>query len=181
MASINVSYSNASYSELNALFIYNATLIKIHLDLISKILAGYKDDQYLVRFCHQVQANENLGDDKAILLFIIEGSYRSDSDFYMVSRSESLTNTSSKATFLYFKGPCSLLIRLKDTLAKKVIMVLVENSTLPLPNKINLFYQFNRTTGNLCLCIPLMVAPDILQIVHEEGHPSFSCCYKIVT
>ena len=54
LASINVGCANASHSELDVLFTYNATLIKIHADLISRILAGYEDDEYWARLCCQV-------------------------------------------------------------------------------------------------------------------------------
>ena len=97
LASTNVGCSDASHSELNALFTYNATLIEIYPNLVSKILAGYEDDEYWACLRRQVQANEDLGDDKAALPFITGGSYRSDNDPYMMPRPESLINASSKA------------------------------------------------------------------------------------
>lgn len=181
LASTNVGCSDASHSELDALFMYNATLIEIHPDLTSRILAGYEDDEYWARLRRQVQANEDLGEDKAVLPFITRGTYRSDSDPYMVSRPENSTNASSKATSPHPEGPAGPSTGLKDTPAKRDTTVVVENSTLPPPNKTKLLYQINRTTGNLRLCIPSTVAPDILQIAHGEGHPGFSCCYKIIT
>ena len=45
LASTNVGCSDAFHSELDALFTYNATLIEIHPALISRILAGYEDDE----------------------------------------------------------------------------------------------------------------------------------------
>ena len=179
LASTNVGCSDASHTELDALFTYNATLIEIHPDLISRILAGYEDDEYWARLRRQVQANEDLGDDKAVLLFITGGSYRSDSDPYMVPRPKSSTNASSKATSPLPKGPAGPSTGLKNTLAKREMVV--ENPTLSPLDKTKLLYQVNRTTGNLRLCIPPTVAPDILQIAHGEGHPGFSRCYKIVT
>lgn len=46
LTSINVGYTNLFYSELDALFIYNITFVKIYPSLISRILAGYKDNKY---------------------------------------------------------------------------------------------------------------------------------------
>ena len=46
LASTNVGCTDPSYSELNALFTYNTTLIEIHPGLVSRILAGYEDDKY---------------------------------------------------------------------------------------------------------------------------------------
>lgn len=51
----------------------------------------------------------------------------------------------------------------------------------PPPNKTKLLYYANKVTGVHRLCIPLSVALDILVIVHKEGHPGFSHCYKIIT
>ena len=100
LANTNVGYSDPSHSELDALFTYNATLIEIYPNLILRILAGYEDDEYWARLHRQVQANEDLGDNKAVLPFITEGSYRSNSDPYMVPRPESSTNALSKATLM---------------------------------------------------------------------------------
>ena len=168
LASTNVGYANASHSELDALFTYNATLIKIHPDLISRILVGYEDDEYWARLRHQVQANEDLGDNKAVLPFVTGGFYKSDSDPYMVPRPETSTSTLSKA-------------EVEDTPAKRDVTVIVENSMLLPPDKTKLLYQINRTTGNLCLCISPTVAPYILQIAYGKGHPGFSHCYEIIT
>lgn len=174
LASTNVGCSDASHSELDTLFTYNTTLIEIHPDLISRILARYEDDKYWARLRCQVQANEDLGEDKTVLPFITGGSYKSDSDPYMVPRPENLTNASSEATSLYPEGPAGPSTGLEDTPAKRDTTVVVEKSTLPPPDKTKLLYQINRTTGNLRLCILPTVAPDILQIAYGEGHPGFS-------
>lgn len=181
LASTNVGCSDAFHSELDALFTYNATLIEIYSNLISMILAEYEDDKYWARPRCQVQANEDLGEDKAVLPFITGDSYRSDSEPYMVPRPKNSNNASSEATSPHPKGPAGPSTGLEDIPAKRDTTVVVENSTLPPPDKTKLLYQINRTTGNLHLCIPPTVAPDILQIVHGEGHPGFSRCYKIIT
>ena len=58
--------------------------------------------------------------------------------------------------------------------------MIIDDSTLPLPDKTKLLYQVIRTTGNLRIYIPPVVASDILQIVHKQGHPGFSHGYEIV-
>lgn len=83
LASINVGCANLSYSKLDALFMYNATLVEIYSDRVLRILAGYEGDEYWARFHHQVQANEDLGDNKALLPFVTECFYKSDSDPYI--------------------------------------------------------------------------------------------------
>ena len=181
LASTNVGCSDASHSELDALFTYNSTLIEIQPDLVSRILAGYEDDEYWARLRRQVQANEDLGDDKALLPFITGGSYKSDSDPYMAPRPEGSTDAPSNTTSPASKDPASPSTELDDPPAGRDTTVAVENSALPPPDKSKLLYQVNRTTGNLRLCIPPTVAPDILQIAHGEGHPGFSRCYEIVT
>lgn len=97
LANTNINSFDPSHSKLDALFTYNSTLVKIHLGLISRILAGYKDDKYWARLHRQVQANNELGGNKVMLLFVTGGSYRSDSDLYISPRPESLTNPSSRA------------------------------------------------------------------------------------
>lgn len=53
--------------------------------------------------------------------------------------------------------------------------------SIPLLNKTKLLYHINKLMGVHCLCIPPLVAPDILTIAHGEGDPGFSRCYKIIT
>lgn len=49
LASANVGQVDPCYSELNALFTYNTTLVEIRPELISRILAGYAADDYWSR------------------------------------------------------------------------------------------------------------------------------------
>ena len=46
LASANISQANPSYSKLDTLFTYNTTFVEICLELMSRILAGYEDDDY---------------------------------------------------------------------------------------------------------------------------------------
>lgn len=52
---------------------------------------------------------------------------------------------------------------------------------MPRPDKTKLLYHVNRLINVHRLCIPLSVAPDMLGIAHNEGHPGFSRCYEIVS
>lgn len=54
LASTNVGCVDPSYSELNTLFMYNMTLVKIHPGLVLRILADYEDNKYWARLHHQV-------------------------------------------------------------------------------------------------------------------------------
>lgn len=75
----------------------------------------------------------------------------------------------------------------------KILLALGKSQSLeePLqPNNINdlspsdktkLLYHVNKVTGVHCLSILPLVAPEILVIVHKNGHPSFSYCYEIIT
>ncbi len=49
LASTNTCHPDPQYSELDALFTYNATLVVIHLVLVSRILAGYGADPWWAR------------------------------------------------------------------------------------------------------------------------------------
>lgn len=46
LASINIGPTDPSYLELNTLFIYNTTLIKIYLTFILQILGKYEANNY---------------------------------------------------------------------------------------------------------------------------------------
>ena len=146
LASTNVSCTNLSYLELNVLFTYNMTLVEIHPTLISRFLASYEDNEYWAHVYCQVLANENLSDDKTLLPFISDCSYRSDSDFYISSCPKGAASSSTKLATPY---PGSS-------------PVVLEDSRLLPPNKTKLLYHVNRTTGNLRLCISPAAAPDIL-------------------
>lgn len=144
LASINVGCIDPSYSELDAFFTYNTTLIEIHPSLFLRILAGYEDDKYWARVHCQVQANKDLGDNKALLLVMTGCFYKSNRDPYMLLRLEGSTNPSSD------EGPAVPSRKLKKaTPPAGSSMVVIEDFTLPLPDKTKLLYHINRTIGNL--------------------------------
>lgn len=65
---------------------------------------------------------------------------------------------------------------------KSLEKALQPNNTdsLSLPDKAKLLYYINKIIGVHCLWISPSVTLDILAIAHEEGHPGFSRCYKII-
>lgn len=166
LASANVGQADPSYSELDALFTYNTTLVEICPELISRILAGYEADNYWSRLHRQVQANEDLGADKASLPFVLGSTPPTDADLYLTPRPE---------------GEAEVLPSPQVSRSLSVEPPQSDNTNgLPPPDKTKLLYHVNRLTGVHRLYIPPSVAPDILAIAHEEGHPGFSRCYQII-
>ena len=49
LASSNIGTTEPSYFELDALFLYNTTLVEIHPTLVSRIIAGYNADAWWSR------------------------------------------------------------------------------------------------------------------------------------
>lgn len=94
-ANINYSLSDPNYEELNALFIYNTTLIKINPELLQRIVNGYKADSWQSKLLKQVKTNQALGLDAAFLLFVLSKMPVSDSNPYFGSRPETTINESS--------------------------------------------------------------------------------------
>lgn len=83
LVNINVGLTNPGYLELDALFTYNATFVKIYSTLILRILAGYKADAYWSYLQRQIQVNEELNLNKTLLPFIISSVPILDTDLYM--------------------------------------------------------------------------------------------------
>lgn len=148
------------YSELDALYIYNTTLIKIHPHLVSRILAGYDSDPWWARLHQQIRSNHDLGVNAAALPFILGFPPATDADPYLAPRPESGEPTNLAEDFAALKDP------------------IVDS---PAPDKSKLLYHVNKLTGVHRLCVPPSVAPDILAIAHGEGHPGFARCYKIIS
>lgn len=88
LANANIGQADPFYLELNALFIYNTTLVKICPELISSILAGYKANNYWLRLQRQIQVNEDLGVNKLSLLFMLSLIPLTNTDPYLTPRPE---------------------------------------------------------------------------------------------
>lgn len=169
LASANAAPMNSHHSELDALFVYNATLVEIHPTLVSRILAGYDSDPWWARLQIQIRANRDLQADAATLPFVLGSPPPTDADPYLAPRPEDATLLPSDIS-----GPEEP--PANDTASPGEPSAI----GLPIPDKTRLLYHVNRLTGVHRLCIPPSVAPDILAIAHGEGHPGFACCYEIV-
>ena len=88
LASANSSPTDVRHSELDALFLYNTTLVKIHPMLVSQILASYDVDPWSACFRLQIQHNSNLGTDAVALLFVLGFAPPTEADSYMEPQPE---------------------------------------------------------------------------------------------
>ena len=160
LASANSSGHDAEYAELDALFVYHTTLVRINPDLVKQILDGYMSDGWWSRVRKQVLDNKKLGVDKALLPFVLADADASDSDPYFQPRPEPPDNT---------------------VLESDSVSLSEEQSDVFEPNINKLIFHLDRSTGVRRLCIPPFVAPELLSIAHSEGHPGFSCCHEIIS
>ena len=158
LACANTRYPDPLPSELDALFTYNTTFVKIHPALVSRILASYKEDPWWAQLQLQIQANNNLGVDAATLPFMVGSIPPTNTDPYLALRLDGNEN-----------------LPLSPMPTQQI------PEKLPVPDKSKLLYHINRITNVHRLCIPPFVALDILAIAHGEGHPGFSRCYEIIT
>lgn len=91
------------YSELDALYIYNITLIEIHPYLVSRILAGYNSNPWWARLHQQIRSNHNLGVNAAALPFRLGFPLAKNADPYLASRPESSEPTNLAEDFAALK------------------------------------------------------------------------------
>lgn len=161
LASAAPSPTNSQCSELDALYVYNITLIYIQPHLVSRILAGYDSNPWWVRLHHQIQSNHNLSVNAAMLSFILGFSPITDAAPYLAPWPESCESTNLDKDFA--------------ALRERPII------DAPVPDKSKLLYHINRFTGIYCLCILPSVTLNILAIAHGEGHPGFAGYYKIIS
>ncbi len=130
----------------------------MHPVLVSWILAGYKADPWWAWLQLQIQANNDLGVDAAILPFIVDSTPPTDSDSYLALRLDA------------------------DEDLPPIVMPIEEIiERLPIHDKYKLLYHINRLTNVYRLYIPPSMAPDILAIAHKESHLRFSRYYEIIT
>ena len=88
LATSNIGTAEPFYLELDALFLYNTTLVEIHLTLVLRIIAGYNADACWSRLQTQVQTNEDLGVDKTSFPFVLGSTPPTDADPYLTPRPE---------------------------------------------------------------------------------------------
>lgn len=164
LASANFPGYNKVYSELDALFTYYATLMEISPNLIKRIFNGYPAQNWWVKVPKQLLTNDNLGRDKAILLFIF-GSTKppSSADSYFIAQPKpqnqaSNLSASKHASDFPALGPA----RPSGTGGAQLI------------------YHVDRVTGMHRLYIRSVMALDLPAITNGGGHPSFACCHEII-
>lgn len=151
-------HPDPKHSELDTLFTYNTTLVEMHPALVSRILAGYQADPWWARLHRQIQENDNLRPNAAMLPFVVGSIPPANSDPYLTPRPDGNKD----------RSPGSAVDRETP-------------EVLPSPDKSRLLYHVNRVTNVHRLCIPPSVASDILAIAYGEGHPGFSRSYKIIS
>lgn len=207
-ANINSPSSDPDYKELDALFTYNTTLIKINPELLQKIVKGYEADSWWSKLLRQVKANQALGPDAALLPFVLSKVPPSDSDPYFGPRPE--TTAADNSSELRLERPIDQLetedpSRVQSTpppsrrhldsrtphrsvsppvLDSPVLLDEYEREDQSLSNRCtedDLLYHVDRITGVCRLCIPPLVAKNVITIAHGEGHPGFARCHEIVS
>lgn len=166
LASSNIGTAEPFYLELDALCLYNTTLIEIHPTLVSRIIASYNVDAWWSWLPTQVQTNKDLGIDKASFFFMLGSTPPTNADPYHTPRPE---------------GKAKILPAPKVSTSFKKTPQPDNTDGLPSPDKAKLLYHVSKMTGVYRLCIPPSVALNILAIAHGEGHPDFSRCYEIIT
>lgn len=168
-ANTNLPSLDPEYSELDALFTYTTTLVDIHPDLIKRIIDGYKADEWWSKLLCQVEDNEALGGDKAILSFVKRIPMPTDSDPYFTPQPE-LPHLISHKVF----APSD-----RDPPPLEYPEAGVEIAALA--NKKKLLYHVDKETRVHRLCVPPLVATEIITLAHSAGHPGFSRCFEIIT
>lgn len=94
-ANTNLLSEDPNYSELDALFTYNTTLIDIYPDLVKQIVKGYKADNWWAKIWRQIKENDKLGPDRALLPFVKSNTPPTDANPYFTPRPEPLLQTIS--------------------------------------------------------------------------------------
>lgn len=119
-----IAHTNRQHSEFDALFTYNTFFIEMHPASMSWILASYKADSWWAQLQLQIQANNNLKADTAILLFVIGLIPPIDSNPYLTPRPGS------------DKDLCLSFMDIREILKR-----------FPTSNKSKLFYHINKLTN----------------------------------
>ena len=165
LASANPAGYDEVYSELDTLFTYHATLVKISTDLIKRICDSYLADDWWVKVWKQLLTNDNLSPDKAILPFIFGSTEPlSSADPYFLPWPEPQDHASDLPASEHASDlPASESARPRCTGGAQLI------------------YHLDRVTGVRQLYIPPAVAPNLLAITHGESHPGFARCHEIIS
>ena len=98
--------------------------------------------------------------DKALLPFVLADAHISNSDPYFQPRPKPLDDMALESDLISF--------------LKKQLGVFG-------PKTSRLIFHLDRLTGVRRLCISPSVAPELLAIAYDEGHPGFSRCHEIIS
>ncbi len=195
-ANPNLSSLDPEYSELDALFTYTTTLVDIHSYLIKRIIDSNQDDECWLKLLPQIEDNKTLVGDKAIFSFVKGIPMPTDSDLYFTSRPE-LPHPISREVFhrSSFSGRAELAfpVGLAQTSNTSYLEPASDRDPPPLEypepgveteaqaDKREPLYHVDKLTGVYRLCIPTLVATEIITLAHNAGHPGFSRCFEIIT
>lgn len=154
LASANTGSLKDDFNELDALYVYNATLIGISNSFRDQIVKGYTTDPAWRKISATIKANDAMGDNAAELSFARGGAsiVPSDTDPYFEPRPEGNTSDSSNP----FPPPV-------------------------VPEDNELIYHVDRYTGLRRLCIPSSCVQDISHMAHGPAHAGFARTYEIIT
>lgn len=144
---------NPFYIMFDIFFVYNTTLVEIHPTLVMGIFTGYNTDAWWSWFQHQVYTNEDLGQNKALLLLVADAATPSNADPYLAPRLEENTQVP-----LQPKGPE---VPQPSVTPKKDLPLLQLN-------RLKLLHHINRIIGIQHLCILSSMALDLLAIAHKN-------------
>ena len=141
------------------LFACTATLIQLSPFLFRKIIRDYRMDEWWKKILTQIDNNDHLLENKAILPFEREDELATSVD------------------------PCFFFKPELDPL-EPVSGLVLDTSPLTEVNSIDytsLLFHVNQVTGVCRLCIAPKVAKDVIGIAHGQRHPSFAKSYEIVS
>ena len=164
LASLNGEQLSDEHSELDVL--YTTTMVEMSEAFHDKCLQGYQKDGFWKRISQQIDDNDALNENAAILPFV-RGKNRPFAPRFEANFGPDLReeNTASLPTIL--EEPASVLDNAE-----------VAESTV---NLNDLIFHVDRISGKQRLCIPSNVLPEILQMAHGDTHPGFQRCYDIVS
>ena len=173
LASINsnVPDHDPEYAKLDVVFAYSATLAELRTIMLSKIVRGYRQDTWWRKIFSQVEENESLGINKAVLPFEKGEPAATTSDQYFQLRPKQ------------FQGKDLNLRPEPSNRLEPYEIVSGEDADNPdsALAKFNLLFNVNRLTGVQHLCISLVVVLDVIQIAYGQGYPGFFRCFEILT
>ncbi len=150
---------DSHHLQLDVLSVCIATLVQLSSSLFRKIIPFYMIDEWWKKILTQIDNNDRFLENKAIFLFERRDGLAASADSYFSSRHK------------------------LDPL-KPVSGLGLDTSLHTEVNSIDytlLLFNVNYVTWVCRLCIPLVMAKDIIEIEHGQGHPGFARSYEIVS